>query len=375
MPTMSENKKAGKADTFLSWTLGVLACLWVAWCCGIGPLYWFGTGLADFGWANVLYMAIAFVVSFAILWSLVRYGRGERVLPTYFSRRYVKLCQEVSGTPTTVLGIMLHHLSDAAHSRPGRAIHAVIVWIGRKLTRCTDCWWKLMLLFVIGWLWIPTTLLAQVDSSVGGKTGVDLPQGKNLVGAFYQPELVIIDTDILTSLPERIFNDGMAEVIKYGCIANPDILNMIAQPDFKSNMQHIVYECVRIKRDVVQQDEHDTGLRMILNFGHTIGHGAEKVGHFTELTHGQAVAIGMVQAAKLGAKLGETDYTQQITEICQAHELPTQLPYPIEDVYTAMLHDKKRAGDSINMILIHPMGKANIHKIPLEQLHTLLTAE
>ena len=145
---------------------------------------------------------------------------------------------------------------------------------------------------------IPTTLLAQVDSSVGGKTGVDLPQ-----------------------------------------------------------------------------DEHDTGLRMILNVGQTIGHGAEKVGHFTELTHGQAVAIGMVQAAKLGAKLGETDYTQQITEICQAHELPTQLPYPIEDVYTAMLHDKKRAGDSINMILIHPMGKANIHKIPLEQLHTLLTAE
>ena len=222
---------------------------------------------------------------------------------------------------------------------------------------------------------IPTTLLSQVDSSIGGKTAVNLAGVKNAVGAFYQPELVIIDTDILTSLPERIFNDGMAEVIKYGCIANPDILNMIAQPDFKSNMQHIVYECVRIKRDVVQQDEHDTGLRMILNFGHTIGHGAEKVGHFTELTHGQAVAIGMVQAAKLGAKLGETDYTQQITEICQAHELPTQLPYPIEDVYTAMLHDKKRAGDSINMILIHPMGKANIHKIPLEQLHTLLTAE
>lgn len=166
MPTMSENKKAGKADTFLSWTLGVLACLWVAWCCGIGPLYWFGAGLADFGWANVLYMAIAFVVSFAILWSLVRYGRGERVLPTYFSRRYVKLCQEVSGTPTTVLGIMLRHLSDAAHSRPWRAIHAVIVWIGRKLTRCTDCWWKLMLLFVIGWLWIPTTLLAAYGADI-----------------------------------------------------------------------------------------------------------------------------------------------------------------------------------------------------------------
>lgn len=100
------------------------------------------------------------------MWSLVRYGRGERVLPTYFSRRYVKLCQEVSGTPTTVLGIMLRHLSDAAHSRPGRAIHAVIVWIGRKLTRCTDCWWKLMLLFVIGWLWIPTTLLAAYGADI-----------------------------------------------------------------------------------------------------------------------------------------------------------------------------------------------------------------
>ena len=199
MPTMSENKKAGKADTFLSWTLGVLACLWVAWCCGIGPLYWFGTGLADFGWANVLYMAIAFVVSFAILWSLVRYGRGERVLPTYFSRRYVKLCQEVSGTPTTVLGIMLRHLSDAAHSRPGRAIHAVIVWIGRKLTRCTDCWWKLMLLFVIGFC----MLLFSRNLS------------KKVIG------LDIMDSGIFLLLADRGYLDGvLAEgAVRAGAIA------------------------------------------------------------------------------------------------------------------------------------------------------------
>lgn len=222
---------------------------------------------------------------------------------------------------------------------------------------------------------IPTTLLAQVDSSVGGKTAVDLPQGKNLVGAFYQPELVIIDTDILNTLPERIFNDGMAEVIKYGFISNPDIIELISAPDFKNNMERIVYECVQIKRDVVQADERDTGLRMILNFGHTIGHGAEKVGHFTELSHGQAVAIGMVQAAKLAVKLGEQDLVEQITSICQAHDLPTKLPYPMEDVYSAMLHDKKRAADSINFILVHPMGKANIHNISLEQLHQLLIAE
>lgn len=222
---------------------------------------------------------------------------------------------------------------------------------------------------------IPTTLLAQVDSSVGGKTAVDLPQGKNLVGAFYQPELVIIDTDILNTLPERIFNDGMAEVIKYGFISNPDIIQLISAPDFKNNMERIVYECVQIKRDVVQADERDTGLRMILNFGHTIGHGAEKVGHFTELSHGQAVAIGMVEAAKLAVKLGENDLVEQITSICKAHDLPTELPYPMEDVYSAMLHDKKRAADSINFILVHPMGKANIHNISLEQLHQLLITE
>lgn len=222
---------------------------------------------------------------------------------------------------------------------------------------------------------IPTTLLAQVDSSVGGKCGVDLPQGKNLIGAFYQPELVIIDTDILSSLRDRIFNDGMAEVIKYGCISNPTILDMIAAPDFRANMEQIVYECVRIKRDVVQQDERDTGLRMILNFGHTIGHAAEKVGHFTELSHGQAVAIGMVQAAKLGEALGVSDgsLTETIVSACKAHALPTELCYAAEDIFAALQNDKKRTADSINFVLVHPLGTARIHQLPLEQLHAHIT--
>ena len=123
---------------------------------------------------------------------------------------------------------------------------------------------------------IPTTLLAQVDSSVGGKTGVDLPEGKNLVGAFYQPRLVLIDPNVLASLPDSTFADGMAEVVKYGYISNKEILTMVSQPDYKANIESIIYECVKIKRDVVAIDEHDTGLRMILNFGHTIGHAAEK---------------------------------------------------------------------------------------------------
>jgi len=170
MPLMSEVHKTvgrgSKAVSFLSWALGVLACLWLAWCCAIGPLYWFGTGLSDFGWLNVLYMVVAFVAFFAILRSLVKFGRGRRVLPEYFRYRRERLRHEVAGTPTTVLGIMLRHLSDAMRSRPGRALHAVVIWVGRKLTRCTDSWWKLMLLFMVGWLWVPTTLLAAFGADI-----------------------------------------------------------------------------------------------------------------------------------------------------------------------------------------------------------------
>ncbi len=219
---------------------------------------------------------------------------------------------------------------------------------------------------------IPTTLLSQVDSSVGGKCGVDLPQGKNLVGAFYQPELVIIDTDILSSLPDRIFCDGMAEVIKYGCIANPDILDLISAPDFHANMERIVYECVRIKRDVVQEDEHDNGLRMILNFGHTIGHAAEKLGNYLDLSHGQAVAIGMNAAARLNVLLGGKDVTDSIRAICAAHQLPTELPYDRDAIYHALLSDKKMRSNTMNFILVNELGKAEIRKLSRDELQQLI---
>ena len=219
---------------------------------------------------------------------------------------------------------------------------------------------------------IPTTLLSQVDSSVGGKCGVDLPQGKNLVGAFYQPELVIIDTDILSSLPDRIFCDGMAEVIKYGCIANPDILDLISAPDFHANMERIVYECVRIKRDVVQEDEHDNGLRMILNFGHTIGHAAEKLGNYLDLSHGQAVAIGMNAAARLNVLLGGKDFTDSIRTICAAHQLPTELPYDRDAIYHALLSDKKMRSNTMNFILVNELGKAEIRKLSRDELQQLI---
>lgn len=216
---------------------------------------------------------------------------------------------------------------------------------------------------------IPTTLLAQVDSSVGGKTGVDMPEGKNLVGAFYQPRLVLIDPSVLTTLPEQTFADGMAEVVKYGYISNRDILDMVSAPDYKQNIERIICECVKIKRDVVTIDEHDTGLRMILNFGHTIGHAAEKLGNYVDLTHGQAVAVGMVAAMRLSAMLGNEDLTGRLIEILKHIGLPTELKYDREDIYRSLLSDKKKFGATVNFILVREPGRAEITPIDAEKLH------
>ena len=220
---------------------------------------------------------------------------------------------------------------------------------------------------------IPTTLLAQVDSSVGGKTGVDLPEGKNLVGAFYQPRLVLIDPDVLSSLPDKTFSEGMGEVIKYGCISNPAILEMCAAPNYKRNIEKIIYECVKIKRDVVAVDEHDTGLRMILNFGHTIGHAAEKLGNYVDLAHGEAVAIGMVAAMRLSNQMGAPiDHVPMLTATLQNAGLPTELKYDREAIYRALLSDKKKFGGTVNFILVRELGRAEIVPIEAEELHRLL---
>ena len=216
---------------------------------------------------------------------------------------------------------------------------------------------------------VPTTLLAMVDSSVGGKTAIDLPEGKNLVGAFYQPRLVLIDPNVLASLPDSTFADGMAEVVKYGYISNREILTMVSQPDYKANIENIIYECVKIKRDVVAIDEHDTGLRMILNFGHTIGHAAEKLGNYTDLTHGQAVAIGMVAAMRLSALLGNEDLTAPLIDILKHIGLPTELNYDRESIFNALLSDKKKFGATVNFILVREAGRAEITPIDAEKLH------
>ena len=151
----------------------------------------------------------------------------------------------------------------------------------------------------------PTTLLAQVDSSIGGKTAIDLPIGKNLVGAFYQPRAVVMDPSVLRSLSRARMADGMAEVIKYGLIRDARLFEQIESRTY--DLEWILERCVRIKTTVVSRDERDTGERMLLNFGHTIGHAIEKVTHYQRFTHGEAVAIGMVAATQIGERLGLTE--------------------------------------------------------------------
>ena len=225
---------------------------------------------------------------------------------------------------------------------------------------------------------IPTTLLAQVDSSVGGKVAIDLEAGKNLAGAFYQPRLVLMDPEVLTTLPDATFSDGMAEVIKYGCIWDRGFFDFLAahpsRGEIMSEIEQVLYTCCDIKRQVVVQDEHDTGLRMILNFGHTIGHAFELAGHYETWTHGQAVAAGMNWAAQLGVAAGVTppEVVEPIVALTGAFGLPSDIPCPWDTMTEAVGLDKKRAGDSITMIFLSRLGQTAPTKMKKDELLALL---
>ena len=234
----------------------------------------------------------------------------------------------------------------------------------------------------VAFVQIPTTLLAQVDSSVGGKVAVDLDAGKNLAGAFHQPRLVLMDPDALDTLSLPVFMDGMAEVLKYGCIRDRDFFDFLtARPHreaLTADIEHILYTCCEIKRQVVMEDERDTGARMILNFGHTLGHAYELAGGYVEWTHGQAVAAGMCAAARLGVALGVTpaDVPGRIEAACAALGLPTSIPCTPEEYAAAIDLDKKGAGADITVILLEEIGRAVPCKLPkaglLQQLEALL---
>ena len=221
---------------------------------------------------------------------------------------------------------------------------------------------------------IPTTLLSQVDSSVGGKVAIDLQHGKNLAGAFWQPRLVLMDPAVLGTLDDKTFADGMAEVIKYGCIRDAAFLSWLEQrpsrQEIMAEIEHVLYTCCDIKRAVVVEDERDTGARMVLNFGHTLGHAYELAGHYQTWTHGQAVAGGMVKAAELGVTLGVTPagLPERIGVLLGCFGLPVAIPCAHEDYAAAVGLDKKGAGDSISVILLEEAGRAVAHPMPKAKL-------
>ena len=221
---------------------------------------------------------------------------------------------------------------------------------------------------------IPTTLLAQVDSSVGGKTAIDIPAGKNLVGSFYQPSAVLCDIDTLSTLSDTIFSDGCAEIIKYACIYDASLFDLIYQIHDRDILEKIITRCLEIKAEVVAEDEKDTGVRMILNFGHTLGHAVEKKYHFSTYTHGQGVAIGMVKITKLSEKAGLTapGTVKKIAELCQAMKLPIDCEISNEELFDICCLDKKNLHHMIHLILLKEIGSCFIHKLSREEFSDFL---
>lgn len=212
---------------------------------------------------------------------------------------------------------------------------------------------------------IPTSLLSQVDSSVGGKTGVDLPQGKNLCGAFHQPALVIIDPNVLDTLTPHFFSDGMGEVIKYGCIKSKSLFDRLMVEDAKDFIVDMIFECVDIKRQVVENDEKEQGERALLNFGHTCGHAIEKLWNFETISHGEAVGIGMVMISRVGEDMGITEHgtADKIAALLEKYSLKTADTHSTADIVDAMGADKKRTGKGIKFAMLNCIGDSFIKPV------------
>ncbi len=216
----------------------------------------------------------------------------------------------------------------------------------------------------IDFIGVPTSLLAQVDSSVGGKTGVDLPVGKNLVGAFHQPKLVIADPLTLDTLPNEYIIDGLGEVVKYACIADEELFEDLESGKALENLEDTIYRCIDCKRAYVEEDTKEAGNRMLLNFGHTFGHAIEKLQDFTGISHGRAVAIGMYMVCVVSESLKQTKpgTADRIKELLIKLGLPFETEHDFEDIVEATRLDKKSVGKHINLIFISDIGKAFIHK-------------
>lgn len=226
----------------------------------------------------------------------------------------------------------------------------------------------------IHFMQIPTTLLAMVDSSVGGKTGVNLPAGKNLVGAFCQPCVVLCDPDTLNTLPHAYFTDGVAEVIKYGVLGDRELFEKLAEKNWQQEIEQVIETCIAAKARLVKEDERDTGSRQFLNLGHTLGHAIEKCSDYG-ISHGHAVGIGMVYATRLAARLGlcASEVEKRIEAVLLANDLPTSAPYSAEDLCGAALSDKKRAGSRLTFVFPNDIGACELRPMDIVDLPKLIS--
>lgn len=217
---------------------------------------------------------------------------------------------------------------------------------------------------------VPTTLLSQIDSSVGGKTAVDLPQGKNLVGAFYQPSLVICDTSVLTDLPKEVFLDGMGELLKYALLDK----DIFAELSNGKDMDKLVKSCIDYKRKVVEEDEFEQGVRKFLNLGHTVGHAIEKASNYT-ITHGKAVGLGLKVITLSSLKKGwiEKDTCDSIMALLDDTVGGERCPYPAKVLAKYAVLDKKRSGNDITVVSVHGIGDCRLTTLPVTELEDLFS--
>lgn len=222
---------------------------------------------------------------------------------------------------------------------------------------------------------IPTSLLAQIDASIGGKNGVNLSFGKNLVGTFYSPELVLVDSNFLLTLPQKELRCGIAEAIKCGCIKDGKLFEIFENENFENNLDEIIKRSIAVKKQLAEKDEFDLGERKLLNFGHTLGHAYEKLGNFETFSHGEAVAIGMNEITKISEKLGLTKAgtAERLAEVLKKNSLPVSSSFAKKDVLKAVLHDKKISGSFIDLAVLKSIGSSFIHRVPCSRIADFLS--
>jgi len=282
------------------------------------------------------------------------------------------------------LSSCVYVVSPGESSKSGSEFLSLLEWLNSKQITRTDCLIALgggvvgdLCGFVAAtylrgtpFIQLPTTLLAMVDSSVGGKTGINLKAGKNLAGAFYQPACVLCDVNTLSTLPRETFNEGMAEVIKYGMLRDSRLLDQLSSEPIAENLDQIIATCVAMKRDIVQNDEFDRGERQLLNFGHTVGHAIERQSKY-KISHGYAVAIGMMIETGIGVKQGfcSMECLSLLKNLLGRFDLPNQTEYTSDELFEGVMYDKKRAGDIITVAFPFGIGKCKLEAVQIKEFH------